>query len=209
MTATDPAGLGIGLCPTDSPLVSLGSPGVFHFTQRFTPRPATVLVNLYNNAYGTNFQQWIGGSWSSRVRLWVADQRGPEANLITPSWEARRPCKAARRDGPAGTLPLTQAGVELSRKGTLVTAFGANPDGQGTLLRLWEQAGENGTCRVRLPSGFGLRSVQPVNLRGEPAGKPIAVERGSFTINLVAFAPASFVFEMAIEQKEQGQKHDR
>ena len=61
MTVLDPTGAGVGLCPLDSPLVSLGHPGLFRYTKDFTPREPTVFVNLYNNQWGTNFQQWIGG----------------------------------------------------------------------------------------------------------------------------------------------------
>ena len=96
---------------------------------------------------------------------------------------------------PAGKLPPSQAGLELSRRSVLVTAFGKNPDGEGTLLRLWELAGKSEPCRVHLPGGLSVTSVQPVNLRGEPSGKPIAVENSSFTIELGAFAPASVVWQ--------------
>jgi alpha-mannosidase len=75
-----------------------------------------------------------------------------------------------------------------------VTAFGANPDGEGTVLRLWELVGTSGSCVISLPTGFDVRSVQPVNLRGEPVGEPIPVNNGAFNISLKAFAPASFVF---------------
>ena len=60
MTVLDPAGAGAGLCSVTSPLVSLGHPGLFRYTKDFTPREPTVFVNLYNNQWGTNFQQWIG-----------------------------------------------------------------------------------------------------------------------------------------------------
>jgi hypothetical protein len=32
-----------------------------------------------------------------------------------------------------------------------------------------------------------------VSLRGAPLGPPLAVEKGVFTVNLTAFAPASFI----------------
>ena len=72
-----------------------------------------------------------------------------EAALVTPAWEARQPCLAFHVNGPAGTSPPTQAGLELSRKGVLVMALGPNPDGDGILLRLWEQVGEDSPCTVR------------------------------------------------------------
>jgi hypothetical protein len=39
-----------------------------------------------------------------------------------------------------------------------------------------------------------VRSVQPVDLRGRPAGAPIPVAGGAFVFEQRAFAPASFLF---------------
>jgi len=83
--------------------------------------------------------------------------------------------------------------LELSARGVLVTAFGPNPDGPGTVLRLWECAGDEGPCEVRLPAALDVREIQPVDLRGEPIGTPLLVKGHSFTVRLTAFAPASFV----------------
>ncbi len=193
LSVTDPQGQGIGLCPLDSPLVSLDTPGCWKYTHDFVPHRPTVYVNLFNNQWNTNFRLWNSGTWTSRVRIWAIDCYQPESALITPALEARYPLQVARADGPGGKLPATQQGLELSRKGVLVTAFGRNPDGPGTVLRLWEYAGNSGPCQVRLPVGFDINEVQPVNLRGVPAGVPLPVEKGVFTTNLGAFAPASFL----------------
>jgi hypothetical protein len=195
MTVLDPAGAGVGLCSPTSPLVSLGHPGLFRYTKDFTPREPTVFVNLYNNQWGTNFQQWIGNVPSFTVRIWAAHKGSSESELITPSWEARQPCLAASFDGPAGDLAPSQSGVELSRKGVLLTAFGANPDGDGTLLRIWEQAGKAGPCCVRLPQSFRNATALPCDLRGQTEGKPLPVHDGQLTLSLAPFAPASVILQ--------------
>jgi alpha-mannosidase len=87
----------------------------------------------------------------------------------------------------------TRRGLELSRKGIQVTAYGPNPDGPGTVLRLWELAGKSGPVRVRLADGMGTKQAQPVDLRGRTLGKPIAVKNGSFEVQAAAFAPVSVV----------------
>ena len=46
---------------------------------------------------------------------------------------------------------------------------------------------------VTLPTGIKATPAQPVNLRGEPAGEPIAIINGQFTVPLGAWAPASFI----------------
>ncbi len=195
LTITGPDGRGVGICPIDSPLVSLGRPGAFRYTRQWTPRKAIVFVNLFNNIWGTNFQQWIGGSWTSRVRIWSVEGKGAETDLITPAWEARTPCQVVFCDGPAGKLPPVQSGLELSRKGVLVTAFGSNPDGEGILLRFWEQAGQDGTCRVRLPEGLQTARAKLCDLRGRPLEQPIAVRDGWLEMPLTRFAPASVILE--------------
>ncbi|MHB8971601.1 MAG: hypothetical protein ACYC3X_18550 [Pirellulaceae bacterium] len=101
--------------------------------------------------------------------------------LYQPAMEARTPLLAAASSGPAGSLPVTQSGVVLSRSGVAVTAFGPNPDGPGTLVRLWAQAGQGGDCSVQLPAGMHVSSVQPVDLRGRPRGAPIPVHNNAFT----------------------------
>ena len=195
MTITGPDGKGVGLCPIDSPLVSIGQPGLYRYSKEFGSREPVVFVNVFNNVWGTNFQQWTEGTWQSRVRIWAVEGKGIEADLITPSWEARSPCKAAYFDGPAGTLPPSQSGIELSRKGVLVTAFGPNPDGDGILLRLWEQAGDDGVLRVRLPKQMDVAEAQPCDLRGRPQGEPIPVEEGQIEVPLAHFAPISLILK--------------
>lgn len=195
LTITGQDGAGIGLCPLDSPCVSLDEPGLWKFSLDYTPKKPTVFVNLYNNKWNTNFPEWQDGTWSSRVRLWLTRGGGVGANLTVPSWEARLPLLAAAADGPAGKLAKTQAGLDLSRCGILVTAFGQNPDGAGMLLRLWEQAGQSGNCTVRLPAGLTARTAQPVNLRGQSDGQPIPVKGREFTAVVRAYAPISFLLQ--------------
>ena len=195
MTITGPDGFGVGLCPLDSPLVSLGEPGLWKFYLHDFPRRGRVFINLYNNQWDTNFPLWQDGSWDSRVRLWVVRGGEAEKNIITPSWEAREPLVAAYADSSRGKLPVTRAGLKLSRRGVLVTLFGPDPYSDKTLLRLWEQAGNSGSLRVNLPADCSAMKAVPVNLRGEPAGDPVKIHNHSFAFNLDAFAPASFRLE--------------
>jgi hypothetical protein len=188
-------GQGAALCPLDSPLVSLGRPGLWSYSATYVPTTPTVFVNLYNNMWNTNFPLWIDGSWSSRVRLWPAGN-DIASNLTIPAWEARKPLQATGATGPGGSQPITQTGLELSRPGILVTAFGTDPDGNpGTLLRLWNQTQTGGELTITLPQGLKAKQATPISLRGEKTGKPIKIKKGKFTIELPGYAPASFVLE--------------
>jgi alpha-mannosidase len=192
---TDADGTGLAFCPIDSPLVSLDSPGIFKYDPGFVPRKAMAFVNLFNNQWSTNFRLWNEGSWSSRIRIWAARGIDQETALITPALEARYPLVAAWSNGPGGHLPPVQSGLELSRHGVLPCAFGPNPDGPGTILRLWEYAGWSGQCHVHLPASLKARSIQPVDLRGRPVGQALVVKDNSFTLDLRAYAPVSVLID--------------
>ncbi|MCO5946554.1 hypothetical protein [Mucilaginibacter flavidus] len=187
---------GMGLTPMDSPLISLGEPGLWKFSLEHTPTIPSVFVNIYNNMWNTNFPLWQDGSWSERVRIWPIDKQAPTAlNLIENSWEARVPLLTGIAEGAAGNAPAKNTGISLSRKGVLITAFGENPDGKGTVLRLWEQGGVSSNITVTLPKGSAYTKVIPVNLRGEKIGKQVSAAGGRFFFRLKAYAPASFVLD--------------
>jgi len=190
LTVTGQDGGSIGLCSPDTPFVSLERPGIWKYSRDFAPTKPYVFFHLFNNAVSTNFQQWIGGSWSVRVRLWT-----PAGDLLRPSWEARQPLRAAWFDGAPGRLVATGTGMALSRERAILTALGPNPDREGLLLRLWEQAGEKGPCTVQLPDGLRPKTAEPCDLRGRPTGEPIPVRDGRLTVPMSPFAPVSLLLQ--------------
>lgn len=189
----DARGRGAAVSGPDTPLASLGAPGLWKFSWDDFPRKPSVYFNLFNNQWTTNYRFWNSGKFTYHFRVWAFDAWQAEAALITPALEARQALRAASSDGPAGALEAAQAGVGLSRRGIEVTAYAPNPDGEGTLLRLWEQAGAGGEVEVKLPVGSSFTRAAPVDLRRQKAGEPIAIHGGAFRVHLPAFAPASFL----------------
>lgn len=187
----DAAGSGVGVCGPETPLVSLGQPGCWKFDLDYVPTKPAVYFNLFNNQWSTNYRFWNEGKWTYRFRIWSFEKYDPAASLITPALEMRYPVQTATADGPAGKLPATQPGLTVSRPGALVTAFGQNPDGEGILLRVWEQAGVSADLIVTIPGKF--TTATPVNLRGEKSGEPLKITDGRLTARLKAYAPGSFV----------------
>jgi alpha-mannosidase len=180
-------------CSPDAPALSFGEPGIYKFKGKWPNPKSSVYVHLFNNQWNTNFRSFWSGDFSARVRLWPVAHFDAEKDLVTPSEEIREPLQAGLCNYKAGTLPPVKNGITLSRKGIAVTAFGPNPDGDGTLLRLWELAGTGGNCTVKLPEAMHVNSVQPVDLRGQTTGNAIPVTGHAFSVSLGAFAPASFV----------------
>lgn len=187
---------GVGVCGMNTPLVSLSEPGCWKFDNSFIPSSPSVYYNLFNNNWSTNFRFWNEGKWVYRFRVWAYDHYDAVNSLIVPSVEARYPLQYATGTKSGGKLPKGKRGIELSRKGVLVTAFGSDPDGSdGVLLRLWEQAGISGKLTVRFPKEMKFTQAVPVNLRGEVKGEAVPVRSGKIDFELGAYVPASFILK--------------
>jgi alpha-mannosidase len=197
LAVVDQSGEGLGICALDSPLVSLDQPGCWKYDPVFVPQRSHVYVNLFNNQWTTNFRLWNEGTWTSRVRLWPLEKGNTDQSMTVAALEARYPLQAAASNEAAGPLPAMQEGVSVSRKGVLVTAFGKNVDGDGILLRLWELAGQDGACTLRLPGALASQPVRSVDLRGQTvpeAMAPVPTGDGR-TFTLKPFAPISLLVE--------------
>ena len=195
MAIIDNNGNGFGICSPDAPGISLDRPGLWKYSGDFTPKKPNVFFNLYNNQWSTNFTEWIEGSWSARFYLWSITGYDNEKSIITPSEEKRVPLKAAVFNGPEGDLPVTGSGLSLSQKGILVTALGENPDGEGTILRLWEQAGHDSRCIVQFSETLPFRTAQPCDLRGQISGKTYDIMNGKLIFDIKACQPLSFILK--------------
>ena len=80
---------------------------------------------------------------------------------------------------------------EISKK---LTAFKELTEQDGTLLRLWEQAGQAGSCTITLPEGSVFKKAYPCNLRNEIyAEEAITISDRSFEIEIQANQPLSFI----------------
>lgn len=196
MAMFNTSGKGIALNSTSSPGVSIDNPGLFTFSGSKKFYTGKIFVNLYTNQWGTNFSEWIEGSFSSKIYIWSYDRFDPESSFITPSEETRVPLKGVYFDGPQGGMALSKSGIKLSRKGILVTAFKKLSGQNGTLLRLWEQAGKSGSCRITLPDGGNYTRAYPCDLRDEIMEEAaIPISNHSFEINLHANQPVSLILK--------------
>lgn len=184
-------GYGVGICPIDAPLVSLGEPGCWKFSWDYVPEKADVFVNLFNNQWNTNFRLWNEGTWKQTVRIWTFEKYDPESSLIRPALEARFPMVGMTAPEPEkrGKLPTKAAGLELSRHDVLVTSFGIDPTTNKRMLRLWEQAGKDGPCTITFPAGLNVSSARRCDLRGRPVGDPLPVADNRLTVDIRHNAP--------------------
>lgn len=184
---------GFGLTSPDVPGVSLDRPGLWKYSTDFVPQKGNVFFNLYNNQWSTNFTEWVEGSWSAKFYIWSIDHYTDGSSIVMPSEEIRNPLMVGFTGGEAGKQAASLKGVSVSEKGVLVTFFGKNRDGEGDVIRLWEQNGRTGSCTVNLPVGNPYKSAQPCNLRGEKMGAAIPIKNNALEVKLNANQPASFI----------------
>ena len=196
MAMFDEKGSGIGLNSPDAPGISIDNMGLFKFSENKKLTSGKVYVNLFNNQWGTNFTEWIEGSFSSKFYIWSYPKYDANKTFIVPSEETRVTLKGTYYDGPKGDAPIKQQGIVLSKKGVAVTAFGKNRDGEGVLLRLWEQTGEGGACEVTLPISNNFKRAFACNLRGEVLDSiGLAITNNKFQINIKSSQPLSFILK--------------
>ena len=70
----DKQGRGVGVCAPETPLLSLGVPGIWKFDKTYIPEKPTVWFNLFNNQWTTNYRFWNEGKWTYRFRIWSFDK---------------------------------------------------------------------------------------------------------------------------------------
>ena len=179
----------------DCPAISLGRPGIYRFESEWKRPDSHVYVNLFNNKWNTNFRSFWQGNISVGVRLWTIEKYEAEKDITTPITETLTPLLTGLCNYVKGDLPITAEDLSLSRKGVLLTAFGPNPDGEGTLLRVWEDSGQSGELTISFPKQMQAVSAMPIDLRGRGMGKRIKIVNDKLTFKLGAFKPASFLIQ--------------
>ena len=196
---------GVGLNCPHTPGVSIDRPGVGVYSKSRTLTSGTVFSNLYNNAWGTNFTEWVEGSHAAKFYVWSYKNYDAESTFITPAEETRTPLSAAfyapsglsfaHNYETQGELPDTQSGLMLDRKGILVTS--CNKHGNEAMIRMWEQAGRSGKCTVTLPRNSSFKLAYPCNLRGERIGNAagIPISNNSFVFEIGANQPRTFLLK--------------
>jgi len=99
MTMFDKSKFGIVLNSPASPGISIDTKGLFKFSKEKELTNGNVFVNLYNNQWGTNFTEWIEGSFSSKLYIWSYLEYDSENKFISISEETRVPLKGVFFDG--------------------------------------------------------------------------------------------------------------
>lgn len=140
---------GMALIPFDMPLFSMGDQSIYKYQREPSPKPPVLFFNLFNNSWGTNFPQWIGGGLSFRYRLIPHRGDWREGLVQQKVLESVMPVLTGIAEGERGSLPPVFNMMNLS-EGVSVSAFKPAYDGNGYVLRLRELNGEANHSELKL-----------------------------------------------------------
>ncbi|NOU71747.1 DUF5054 domain-containing protein [Paenibacillus sp. LMG 31458] len=60
---------GLAIMPIDTPLFSIGEKGIYKYSKEYVPQQPILYFNLFNNQWGTNYPQWISGTFQYSFRI--------------------------------------------------------------------------------------------------------------------------------------------
>ncbi|MFZ3340481.1 MAG: polysaccharide lyase family protein [Terriglobales bacterium] len=144
--------------PLDAPLVAFGDIVRGEWPAEFEPvgsktKTSTIFSWLMNNYWGTNFPAWQGGDFTFRYAI-TSNAQFDAPSLTRFGLEALTPLE---RDDASGThdsssLPSTSASlVEIESPGVTLLTWKRAEDGDGTILRLQDTAGEASNIKIHSP----------------------------------------------------------
>ena len=148
----------VGLVPVDAPLVCLGDINRGTWPKQFRPKDATVYSYPMNNYWDANYARVQGGQYTFRYVLTSGQNLSP-ASLARLGRAAMTPLEhnqiipaKDKYDNPPRPLsPAPQSFLTVSSPDVVVENWKTAMDGDGTIVRLVEVAGESTTARLTFP----------------------------------------------------------
>jgi alpha-mannosidase len=145
------AGFIAAVIPHDAPLVSFGDIVRGNWPTEFRPQSATIFSWVMNNYWGTNFAPQQGGEFIFHYSL-VSGRRLNPSELTRLGNEAMTPFEVDQVGAAfvPGKLANNEASLlEVNNSAIAVTTWKLAEDGQGSILRLQETAGEAQSVTIR------------------------------------------------------------
>lgn len=124
----------------DSPLNSVGESGIYKFYPEYRKMEPVIYNNLFNNMWGTNFPQWLGGNLEYSYRLVFGRKTVAEKNKSAHSFTS--PLLAGYGDGKCSWKRFSPCSDWLKTAGDVqVLTVKPAEDGKGLILRIIDIAG--------------------------------------------------------------------
>jgi alpha-mannosidase len=147
--------VGMSIVPLDSPLFYIGKNGIWDYEHQYKPEKPELHFNLFNNMWGTNFPQWIGGDLRYRYRLIPHAGSWSEAEVWKQAEQTLRSAVAITvAESKVSTEPQVIDVLPEGLVGAAVICFKPAEDGEGCILRLREWTGTSRELVITLPASI-------------------------------------------------------
>ncbi|MBN4049410.1 hypothetical protein JYT70_00735, partial [bacterium AH-315-N14] len=136
-------GEGLLFISFDTPLLSIGKPGIERYSPDYVPQEPIIYFNAFNNQWGTNFPQWIGGNFNFKYRIIPHIGNWQEVNAFKKSKQAVVPLISNFIVDAEISLKSESNRLVLNELNSLeILALKASQNGDGFILRLRETLGK-------------------------------------------------------------------
>lgn len=182
---------GMAFVAYDAPLFSIGDQAIFKFRREYSEEEPIIYFNIFNNQWGTNFPQWMGGDYSFRYRLIPHNGDWRQGNVAHLVLESVNPLLAGFSSGMKTgqvELPISMEWIKQV-EGMEVLAVKPAENCDGVILRLREITGIAHKVRINLGSHF--KSVSRSDLL-ERIQEELAVNAYEFAFDTTPFEIHTF-----------------
>lgn len=131
---------GIAIIPYDTPLFSIGDEAICKFKHEYIESEPVLFFNAFNNSWGTNFPQWMGGDYTFKYRIITHRGDWEKSNIAKLAMETvTNPLVGYKRNGNTFNALLPQT-FELIHEldGMEIMTLKLSENGEGLIIRLRE-----------------------------------------------------------------------
>lgn len=143
-------GMGLAFIPLDTPLFSIGEKSIYKYSPDYSHKSSILYFNAFNNQWGTNFPQWMGGNYTFHYRIyphkggWKEGEVWRLAEEVTVPLHVSNEEKVVSNDVGINMISLFKKDLD----GALITAFKPSERGEDYILRLQESMGKKGELNI-------------------------------------------------------------
>lgn len=140
---------GMTVIAYDTPLLSLGDEGIYKYRREYQESEPVLYFNAFNNGWGTNFPQWMGGDLKYKFRFIPHQGDWKQADVWRHAFESITPVGTGFSEEKGnGDLPVHWDWMNDLDGMEVVTAKIAE-NNKGIILRLREVSGKESPVTIR------------------------------------------------------------
>ncbi|WP_173190573.1 DUF5054 domain-containing protein [Paenibacillus alginolyticus] len=175
--------VGLAIIPMDTPLFSIGEKGIYQYSKGYTPEQPILHFNLFNNQWGTNYPQWISGTFQYSFRLAPHAGDWHTGCVQQLAAEAFMPLHVTSGWHPDGLKQygFLKEGVECIH----ILAFKKAEQGDAYILRFQNLL--NSRTTVKIPFTESINNVIECDLVERSMGTVVDYSRDHFTVTMNPF----------------------